>query len=404
MPETIKNTEKYSAATHAPHPLTPTSAEGIYIFDHSGRSYIDMATGTSVVNFGHKHPRLMGALIDQAKKIAIVSRLFHNQPLSDLLKSACEMCEMDKAIPMNSGAEATETAVKVSRKWAYLVKNIPNDAAEIIICDNSFHGRTITTVSMSTVEKYKENFGPLTPGFISIPFNDATALEKAITPNTAAFIVEPIQGEAGVIMPNENYLKNCQMICQKNNVLFIVDEIQTGMGRTGKALAVQHDHLKPDGILLGKSLGGGLLPISLFLAKNSVMSVLKPGDHGSTFGGNPLASAVAFESIQVLQEEKLAENALKMGKYFLEALRKIKSPAIADVRGQGLLLAIELNTNILTSRAAFEKLIENGLLCIDTRNKVLRLLPPLIITKNQINEAVNIISKVLNTEELRHEN
>ncbi len=395
MFDTIETHEQFSASHVAPYPLTITRAEGIMVFDVCGKSYIDMASGVSVVNFGHGHPRLIQALIAQANKVAIVPRLFHNEPLSKLLKSACEMFEMDKAIPMNSGAEAVETAIKLARKWAYSIKNIQNNRAEIIVCDNSFHGRTITTVSLSSICKYKNNFGPLTPGFISIPFNDVSALEKAISPNTAAFLVEPIQGEAGVILPDKNYLKKCEEICKKNNVVFIVDEIQTGIGRTGKPLAVQHDNIHPDGLLLGKSLGGGLLPISLFLGKSALMNVIQAGEHGSTFGGNPLASAVAYESLQVLKEEKIAENAAQMGEYFLDELKKIQSPLIAEVRGKGLLLAIELNTNIQTSRAVFERLIKNGLLCIDTRNKVLRLLPPLIITKNQIDDAVNIIRGVI---------
>lgn len=394
MSTVFEITEQYAATNAAPYPLLISHAEGVHVFDEAGKSYIDMVSGVSVVNFGHKHPRLIKALIEQANKIAILPRLFHNKPLSLLLERICQLCKMDKALPMNSGAEAAETAIKICRKWAYTIKKIPQNNAEIIVCDNGFHGRTITTISLSSINKYKENFGPFTPGFVSIPFNDVQALENAITPNTAAFIVEPIQGEAGVIIPDAGYLKRCEAICKKNNVLFILDEIQTGMGRTGKLLASQYESIHPDGILLGKSLGGGLLPISLFLAKNEVMNVIQPGEHGSTFGGNPLASFVAYEAVNLLIDEKLGENAAKLGQYFLTELQKIKNPAIVDIRGKGLLIAIELDTNVIESRMVFEKLIQKGLLSIDTRNKMIRLLPPLIITKQKIDEGVKIIRHV----------
>lgn len=393
----IEKNSLYGAPNVTPYPLVISHGSGCYLFDCNENKYIDMASGISVTNFGHKHPRLIRALTEQTNKVAIVPRLFHNEPLSNLLKSACDLCNMDKALPMNSGAEAVETALKISRKWAYTVKQVAKDQATIITCDNSFHGRTITSISMSTVEKYKANFGPLTPGFISIPFNNPIALEQAITENTAAFLVEPIQGEAGVIMPDKGYLKKCADICKKHDVLFILDEIQTGMGRTGQPLASQYEDIQPDGILLGKALGGGLLPISLFLAKNHLMNVIDPGEHGSTFGGNPLASSVAYESIAVLNDEKLCENSSTVGAYFLEKLSQIKHPGIADVRGKGLLIAIELNTTIISSTAVCNKLIELGLLSVNTQNKVIRLLPPLTITKPQIDDAVNIIKHAFNS-------
>lgn len=396
MIDSIKLDETYSPAHVAPYPLTLTHGKGIYVYDNKGKQYLDMASGVSVVNFGHQHPRLIKALITQANKIAIVPRLFHNEPLSQLLESACKFTKMEQAIPMNSGAEATETAIKAARKWGYIKKGIPENEAEIIVCNNNFHGRTVTTVSMSSTQKYKDHFGPLTPGFTRIPYNDVAALESAISRNTAAFIVEPIQGEAGVILPDPGYLKACEALCNKNQVLLIIDEIQTGMGRTGKFLASQYDNIAPDGILLGKSLGGGLVPISLFLGRYSLMDVFHPGEHGSTFGGNPLASYVAYEALSTLQDEKLAENAADVGTYFVEQLKKIKSPIITDVRGRGLLIAIDVNIDLVKSREIFEKFIQGGLLTIDTRNKSIRLLPPLIITKPQIDEAIETIQQAFN--------
>ena len=397
MLDPIEISHQYSATNIAPYPLTLSHGDGIHVYDDKGRSYLDMVSGISVVNFGHKHPRLINALVTQATKIAIVPRTFHNEPLALLLSAACTLCGMDKALPMNSGAEAVETAIKIARKWGHTLKKIPNDSAEIITCDNSFHGRTITAVSMSSVSHYKAHFGPLTPGFVSIPFNDTDALEKAINHNTAAFIVEPIQGEAGVIIPDNHYLERCDAICKKNNVLFIIDEIQTGMGRTGKPLAAQYEHFNPDGILLGKALGGGLLPISLFLAKNNLMDVIRPGEHGSTFGGNPLASFVAYEAINTLMDEKLDQRAAELGHYFLGKLKAIKTPTIVDVRGKGLLLAIELNPQLMEAQTIFEKLAQQGLLSLPTKRHVIRLLPPLIITKQQIDAAVAIIQRAAMT-------
>ncbi len=394
MLDIIDTSDRYSATHVAPYSVVISKGDGIYVYDHLGKPYIDMVSGISVVNVGYRHPRLINALVTQANKIAIVPRLFHNEPLAQLLQTTCELSAMDQAIPMNSGAEAVETAIKLARKWVYTVKHVTNNKAEIITCDNSFHGRTITTVSMSSIDKYKANFGPLTPGFISIPFNDISALQHAITPNTAAFIVEPIQGEAGFIIPDANYLKTCEQICRDNNVLFILDEIQTGMGRTGKFLASQHQDIHPDGILLGKALGGGLLPISLFLGKKHLMDVIRPGEHGSTFAGNPLASAVACEAINVLIDEKLCDNAVHCGHYFMDKLRQINSPAIAEIRGKGLLIAIGLNTNVVEADHVCRQLIEKGLLSINTRNQSIRLLPPLTITTQQIDHALEIIEAV----------
>lgn len=398
MLDLIKNIETHIAANTTPYPLAISHGDGLYVFDFADKAYIDMVSGIGVVNFGHNHPRLVSALTEQAQKIAIVPRLFHNKPLSQLLTQICALTNMDKAIPMNSGAEAVETAIKVIRKWAYTVKNIPIDQAEIIVCDNSFHGRTVTTVSMSICNQYKNYFGPLTPGFKSIPFNNTAALEKAITANTAAFLIEPIQGEAGIIIPDKGYLKACERICKQHGVLLIIDEIQTGIGRTGKLLASQHENIEPDGILLGKALGGGLLPISLFLAKNQLMNVIKPGDHGSTFGGNPLASFVAYTAINTLLEEKLCENATKLGTYFLEQLKKIENPAIKSVRGKGLMLALEIDPAVISHHLLVKKLISNGFLSIATRNNTIRLLPPLTINQQQVDAAITILKNTLNKE------
>ncbi len=395
MIDSIALNKHYSANNAAPYPITLVTGDGIYVTDEQGKRYIDMVSGISVTNFGHKPAVLLAALSEQANKIAIVPRLFHNQPLCQLMQSICQACAMDKAIPMNSGAEAVESAIKVVRKWGYVEKNIPDNQAEIIVCDENFHGRTITAVSASTVDKYKKNFGPLTPGFVSIPFNNPAALEKAINRNTAAFIVEPIQGEAGVIIPDADYLQQCQNICKRHNVMFIVDEIQSGMGRTGKLLACHHENIQPDAILMGKALGGGLLPISLLLGKEHLMKVMQPGEHGGTFGGNPLASFVAYHAVKQLTETNLLSHASEIGDYFTCQLQTIHHSGIHAIRGKGLFIAIEFKPNMVSASDVFEKLAESGLLTINTRNNTLRLLPALIITKAQVDQAVEIIKTVL---------
>jgi ornithine--oxo-acid transaminase len=395
MHPSIQLSEQYSAGHVAPYPLLITRGEGVQVYDQNGRAYWDMAAGVAVVNFGHSHPRLVQALVAQAQQIAIVPRLFHNQPLARLMQRLCQLTAMDKAIAMNSGAEAVETAIKLARKWGYEVKGVADNQAQIIVCDNSFHGRTLTAVSMSSIDKYKRHFGPLTPGFVSVPFNDSAALAQAITPNTVAFLVEPIQGEAGVVLPTSGYLAQCHALCQQHKLLFMVDEIQTGMGRTGRLLALQHAGLQADLLLLGKALGGGLLAISMVLASEQIMGVLKPGEHGSTFGGNPLAAAVAYEALVVLEEENLCQHATRMGEYFLGKLTQIRSPLIRCARGKGLMLAIELDKGILSARTMVENLIQHGLLSVATREDVIRLLPPLVITKQQIDTVVSIIVRCL---------
>jgi ornithine--oxo-acid transaminase len=396
MQEFIDLEKQYSPDLFKTAPVVISRGEGAEVYDYAGRAYLDMMNAVSSANFGHCHPRLVQALTAQANKIGMISRLYYSAILGKFLQKACEMSGMKKAIPLNSGTEAIEAALKAARKWGYLRKAIPKDQAEIICCQGNFHGRSITIISASTVKPYQEHFGPLTAGFKTIPYDDPAALLSAITPNTAAFIVEPIQGEAGVMTPSPGYLKKCQAICHQKNVLLICDEIQTGMGRTGKFLASQYDNIIPSAVLLGKSLGGGLLPVSLFLGNEELMSVFSPGDHGSTFGGNPLASAVAYEALQLLDEENLCENAQKMGHYFLSKLANINNPILKSVRGWGLLIGMEINPDRISSAEVSTQLIKAGLLNVNSRNNVIRLLPPLNISKDKIDYGVSIIKNVLN--------
>ncbi|MDX2163854.1 MAG: ornithine--oxo-acid transaminase [Gammaproteobacteria bacterium] len=386
---------KYGAHNYHPLPVMITLGEGIYVWDENNKRYMDMMSAYSAISHGHCHPRLVEVLTHQAKTVAVVSRAFYSETLGKFLQKACELTGMPRALPMNSGAEAVETALKAARKWAYKVKKVPENKAEVIACTNNFHGRTISIVSMSTEAQYREGFGPFPTGFKIVQYGDAQALEKEITPNTAAFILEPIQGEAGIIVPPMGYLKACEEICRKHNVLLITDEIQTGLGRTGKLLASQHENVKPDCITLGKALGGGLMPVSLFLAREDVMDVFTPGDHGSTFGGSPLAAAVGYEALNVLVEEDLIEHAHKIGEYFMSELKKIKSPLIKDVRGKGLLIGIEIDTQKKAAREICLELLKLGLLSKETHHTVIRLAPPLIITKEQIDEAMGIIKSVI---------
>jgi len=397
MQHLIEIHQAYSANHVAPYPLVISHGKGSYVYDFDGNAYLDLVAGIGVVNMGHSHPHLLAALNHQAQKIAILPRLFHNEPLAKLLQLSCNLTQMDQAIPMNSGAEAVETAIKVARKWAYVEKKVPDNQAEIIACSNSFHGRTITTLGLSANPLYQQYFGPLTPNFLTIPYNDAEALNSAITPHTAAFFVEPIQGEGGVILPSPGYLSACETICKKKNVLFIIDEIQTGIGRTGALLASQYEAIQADGVLLGKALGGGLLPISLFLAKKECLQVLRPGDHGSTFGGNPLAAAVAYETLMLLENQQLCTHAKKMGCYFLQQLNALKSPLVKEVRGKGLMIGIEINNEKIDTQTVFTALVKKGLLSINTRQKVIRLLPPLTINKEEVDHAIDILATVLTT-------
>jgi ornithine--oxo-acid transaminase len=390
----IQLEEEYGARNYLPLPVVLSRGEGVYVWDVEGKRYMDMMSGYSAVSFGHCHPKLVAALTHQAQKLAVVSRAFYTESLGEFLKRACELTGFDKALPMNSGAEAVETAIKAARKWGYTMKGIPMNEAEIIICEGNFHGRTTTIISFSSDVQYKFGFGPYTPGFKCIPYDDPIALEQSITPHTAAFLVEPIQGEAGIRLPSPWYLKRCEEICRKNNVLFLCDEIQTGLGRTGKLLAHQHDDIKPDGVILGKALGGGLLPVSLFLSRKEVMDVFTPGDHGSTFGGNQLAAVVGLAALNILIEENLIENARKMGDYFLNKLLAIEHSIIKEIRGKGLLIGIEIASYEVSARQICLELMERGLLTKETHGTVIRLAPPLTINQSQLDEAFMIIEDV----------
>lgn len=386
--------EHYGAHHYAPLPVVLVKGEGVYVWDEKGKKYLDMMSAYSAVSLGHLHPKVVKAMQDQLQRLAIVSRAYYTDKLAPFLQRLCEVTGFDKALPMNTGAEAVETAMKAVRKWGYQVKGIPKDQAEIIACTGNFHGRTIAIVGMSSEAQYQEGFGPFPAGLKLVEYGDADALEQAITPNTAAFLVEPIQGEAGIVVPPDGYLKRCAELCKKHNVLLVCDEIQTGLGRTGKLFAYQHEGITPDGLLLGKALGGGLLPASAFLAKKEVLDVFTPGDHGSTFGGNPLSSVVGLAAFDIILEERLTENSHQLGEYFLAELRKIKHEGIKEVRGKGLFIGIELHPEPLNARQVCLALIERGLLSKETHATVIRLAPPLVITKQQVDDALVIIREV----------
>lgn len=388
--------DRFGAKNYKPLDVVLNRGEGIWVWDVDGNKYMDCLSAYSAVNQGHCHPKIKQALIDQADKLTLTSRAFRNDQLALFYKELCELTNSHKALPMNSGVEAVETAIKCVRKWGYESKGVEQDKAEIIVCDDNFHGRTLAVVGFSTDDNARNNFGPFAPGFKSIPFGDAEALETAITPDTVAFLVEPIQGEAGVIIPPAGYLKEAQKICKKHNVIFILDEIQTGLGRTGKLLAEEHEGVVPDLTLIGKALSGGFYPVSAVLSNDAVLGVLQPGQHGSTFGGNPLACAVARAALKALTEENMIENSEKMGDYFLAELKKIESPAIKEVRGRGLMIAIELYPGTEGgARAVCEKLMTMGLLCKETHTYTIRFAPPLVINKEEVDWAVERISKAL---------
>lgn len=391
----IEREERYCAHNYNPLPVVLTRGRGIHVWDDQNRRYVDMMSAYSAVSLGHQHPRIISALSAQMSKLTVVSRAFYTDKLGPFLEKACKLTEQDMALPMNTGAEAVETALKAARKWAYKVKGVEKDKAEIIACEGNFHGRTIAIVGMSSEQQYKEDFGPYPSGNKLVPYGDAAALEAAITPNTAAFIVEPVQGEAGIIVPPEGYLAECARICKENNVLLIADEIQTGLGRTGKFLACEHDNVKPDCLVLGKALGGGILPVSMFLAREEIMNVFQPGDHGSTFGGNPLASAVGYEALNVVTEKRLPEHAEMMGEHFKEALRGIDHPWIKDVRGRGLLIGMEIDPDKGSARQVCEALMAKGILSKETHETVVRFAPPLIITRNELDQAINVIRNTM---------
>jgi ornithine--oxo-acid transaminase len=385
----------YGARNYDPLPVTLVRGEGAYVWDDRGRRYLDMMSAYSALSHGHRHPRLVAALTDQLGRITLTSRAFDNDRLGPFLARACTLTGMDKALPMNTGVEAVETALKAARKWAYVHKGVAEDRAEILACRGNFHGRTIAVLALSSEEAYRRGFGPFPAGMRTIPYGDARALEEAITPATAAFLVEPIQGEGGIVTPPEGYLRACAEICRRHRVLFLADEIQTGLGRTGRLLAVDHEGVRPDGLMLGKALGGGLLPVSLFLARREVMDVFAPGDHGSTFGGNPLAAAVGLAALDVLVEEDLCARAARLGAAFLERLHLLRSPLVREIRGRGLFVGVELVPGPVSARQVCTLLLEEGVLAKDTHENVIRLAPPLVVAEEDLLRAANALERVL---------
>ena len=388
----IQLTEHYGAKNYHPLPIVISKGEGVWVEDADGNRYMDMLSAYSALNHGHRHPRIIAALKEQADRITLTSRAFHNDQLGRFYQMVAELTGKEMVLPMNTGAEAVETAIKAIRRWAYDVKGIPRDQAEIIVFENNFHGRTITAVSLSSNEEYQRGFGPLTPGFKVVPYGDIEALRKAITPRTAAVLMEPIQGEAGVIVPPEGFLKETYRLCREHHILFAADEIQTGFGRTGKLFACDWEGVKPDIYILGKALGGGVMPISATAADREVLGVFEPGSHGSTFGGNPLACAVAVAALEVLVEERLPERSLELGEYFRSELLKIQHPMIKEVRGKGLFIGMELHE---PARPHCERLAEAGLLCKETHENTIRFAPPLTITREELDWALERIRKVM---------
>ena len=387
----IELEERHGAHNYHPLDIVIKKAEGVWVEDVEGNRYIDFLAAYSAVNQGHCHPRILRALRTQAKKCTLTSRAFRNDQLPHFCQEICDLTGFEKVLPMNTGAEAVETAIKAARKWGEKIKGVKKDRGEIIVCADNFHGRTTTIVGFSTEDQYKDGFGPFTPGFKVIPFGDAKALEAAITRNTVAFLVEPIQGESGIVLPNAGFLKKARKLCTEKNVLLICDEIQSGLGRTGKMFAFEWEGIRPDAVIVGKALSGGFYPVSAFLAGEEVMGVFKPGDHGSTFGGNPLGMAVAREALKILVDEKLVEQSAKLGPWFMEKLGEVKSKNIAKVRGKGLWVGLVLKTK---ARPYCEALMAEGLLCKETHENVIRFAPPLTITKKELNLALRRVAKV----------
>ncbi len=395
MHRIIELEDRYCAHNYHPLPVVLVRGEGPYVWDDQGKRYVDMMSAYSAVSHGHAHPRIITALVEQARRLNIVSRAFHTDRLAAFLERACTLTGQDMALPMNTGAEAVETALKAARKWAWQVKGVPDGAAEIIACEGNFHGRTIAVCGLSTERQYREGFGPFPPGLRTVPYGDAAALEAAITPHTAAFLVEPIQGEGGIVIPPQGYLAACAEICRRHDVMLIADEIQTGLGRTGKLLACEHEGVKPDGLVLGKALGGGVLPVSMFLARRELMGVFRPGDHGSTFGGNPLAAAVGLEALRILEDEDLAAQSAAKGAWLLGELKKIASPLVREVRGRGLFIGVEIDPAKARARTVVERLMDRGLLSKETHETVVRLAPPLAIPQELLEWSLEQIREVL---------
>ncbi len=391
----IEHESKFVAHNYHPLPVVLNKGDGVYLWDHEGKKYLDMMSAYSAVSLGHSHPRIVKALTDQARTLAMCSRAYHTNTLGPFLEKLVDLTGLDMALPMNTGAEAVETAVKAARQWGYVVKNIPENMAEIIVAEGNFHGRTTTIISFSTEADYRKNFGPFTPGFKAVPFDDIRAIENAITPNTAAIMFEPIQGEAGIKVPRDGFLRELRDLCDRKNVLLILDEVQSGLGRTGRMFCYQHENVLPDALILGKALGGGLLPVSALVGKREVMELFKPGSHGSTFGGNPLAAAVGLEALKVLEEEGMVQNSAILGAYMLEQLRGINSTLVTGVRGRGLWIGMDFDPKRVSARVVCEKLMEKGILSKDTHHTVVRFAPPLTITREQIDWCLEQVRAVI---------
>ena len=390
----IARERRHAARNYDPLPVVLAHGDGCWLWDEHGRRYLDMMSAYSAVSHGHAHPRIVRTLVEQAQRLAVTSRVFHNDVLPRFLERLTQLTGLDRALPASGGAESVETALKAMRKWGYKVKGIPADRAEVIVCRGNFHGRSITIVGFSTEPQYRDGFGPFPPGFRHIPYGDADALARAITPNTAAFLVEPIQGEGGIVVPPAGWLAQCARICRERNVLLVCDEIQTGMGRTGKFLACEHDGVKPDGVILGKALGGGLLPVSAFVGTENLMQVFAPGDHGSTFGGSPLAAAVGLAALDVLFDERLIERSAVEGAHLLARLATVKSPLIREVRGKGLFIGLEVDHERITARDVVDRLLARGILSKDTHGTVVRFAPPLVIDREALDWAVEEVRAV----------
>ncbi len=391
----IREVDQWSAHNYGPLPVVLERGEGVWVWDVEGRKYLDMLAAYSAVNQGHRHPRIIDALNQQAGRLTLTSRAFHNDRMGPFLRALCEATGFDRALPMNTGAEAVETALKAARKWGYEVKGVPEDRAEIIVCENNFHGRTTTIVGFSSEDQYRRGFGPFAPGFITIAYGDTDALEQAIGPNTVAFLVEPIQGEGGIVVPPDGYMSTVQEICRTNQVLVLNDEIQTGLGRTGKMFCGDWDGERGDILIVGKALGGGVFPVSGILADDDVMEVFHPGDHGSTFGGNPLGAAVGEASLAVILDEGLPERSLELGTWLQERLREIDSPHVAEVRGRGLMIGVEIRKESGPARPFCNALMERGVLCNDTHHQVIRIAPPLVVSREELEMALDVITEVV---------
>ena len=392
---------RHCAHNYEPIPVVLSRGQGAHLWDTAGRRYVDMMSAYSAASHGHAHPRLLAALKNQARRLAVPSRAFYNDRLGPFLAELCRLTGLDAALPMNTGAEAVETAIKAARRWGYRVKGVPNDRANIIVADGNFHGRTTTIISFSSEADYRDGFGPFTPGFHSVPFGDLASVERAVTPDTIAVLIEPIQGEAGIIVPPAGFLAGLRRLCDAQNVLLIFDEVQSGLGRTGTWFAFEHENTRPDGLILGKALGGGMLPVSAFVATHEVMDVFTPGSHGSTFGGNPLAAAVGLEALHVLHQERLVEGSRGLGAHMIERLRALPSPVLKEVRGRGLWAGVEIDPDFATAREICERLLIKGVLSKETHGTVVRFAPPLVISREDLDAALDSFEDVVGDVEER---